>query len=102
MDGLVIIHHDGWVIIKGCVTPITMEKILLPRDTDHKTEWQTVLTLIRQLLRSNLIRVYTVCSDLSVPSEIAADNTLIFYFYLSKKIKLEVSCESLPSRAPAA
>ena len=32
---------------------------------------------------------------LKAPSKIAADDTfIIFYFYLSKKIRLDVSCES--------
>ena len=28
------------------------------------------------------------------PNKIAADDTLFFYFYLSKEIRLAVSCES--------
>ena len=31
---------------------------------------------------------------LKVPNKIAADNILIFYFYLSKKIRLDFSRES--------
>ena len=31
---------------------------------------------------------------LKAPTKIAADNILIFYFYLSKKIRLDFSCES--------
>ena len=31
---------------------------------------------------------------LKAPNEIAADDILIFYFYLSKKIRLDFSCES--------
>ena len=30
-------------------------------------------------------------------TKIAADDILIFYFYLSKKIRLDVSCESVDS-----
>ena len=59
-----------------------IEKIPLSRGTDHMTEWQSVLTLIRLSLRSSLIRVCTVCSDLSVPNKIAADDNLLFFFLL--------------------
>ena len=31
---------------------------------------------------------------LKAPSKIAADDNCFFYFYLSKKIRLDVSCES--------
>ena len=31
------------------------------------------------------------------PNKNAADNTLFFYFYISKEIRLDVSCESLMS-----
>ena len=31
---------------------------------------------------------------LKAPKKIAADDTLIFYFYLSKELRLGVSCES--------
>ena len=31
---------------------------------------------------------------LKAPSKIAADDTYYFYFYLSKKIRLDVPCES--------
>ena len=35
------------------------------------------------------------CLTLKEPSKIAADDTFIFvYFYLPKKIRLDVSCES--------
>ena len=33
-------------------------------------------------------------STLRAPPNIAADDILIFYFYLSKKIRLDFSCES--------
>ena len=31
---------------------------------------------------------------LKVPSKIAADDALFFFFYLLKKIRLDISCES--------
>ena len=31
---------------------------------------------------------------LKAPNKIAADDILMFYFYLSKKIRLDLSCES--------
>ena len=35
-----------------------------------------------------------VCEPLKRQTKIAAGNILIFYFYLSKKIRLDFSCES--------
>ena len=92
-------HFTSWWVgdntCKRLCAPITTEKIVLPRDTDHKTEWKTVLTLIRLLLRSSLIWICIICKDLSFPNKIAAvDNLFFFNLYLSKKIRLEASCES--------
>ena len=50
---------------------------------------QTVKTSEVQLL---LLLFYT--KALKPQTKIAADNTLFFYFYLSKEIRLDVSCES--------
>ena len=37
---------------------------------------------------------YIVVLTLKAPSKVAADDTYFFYFYLLKKIRLDVSCES--------
>ena len=43
----------------------------------------------------NLVAVIPKVSlTLKTPNKIAADDILIFYFYLSKKIRLDFSCES--------
>ena len=45
--------------------------------------------------RSASVSAFSFASNLTLkaPNKIAADNILIFYFYLSKKIKLDFSCE---------
>ena len=43
---------------------------------------------------SNVLSRLHMCLTLKAPNKIAADDTLFFYFYLSKEIRLDVSCES--------
>ena len=38
---------------------------------------------------------YDICLPLKCQTKIAADDILIFYYYLSKKIRLDFSCETL-------
>ena len=49
-----------------------------------------------------ILLTYCTCSLLALPlkrhAKIAADNILIFYLYLSKKIWLDFSCESSASQ----
>ena len=44
------------------------------------------------------LREHKIMLTLKVQTKIAADNIFIFYFYLSKKIRLDFSCESSASR----
>ena len=45
-----------------------------------------------------LVKSLKICFPLKRQTKIAADDTLFFYFYLSREIRLDVHVNPLPSR----
>ena len=53
-----------------------------------------IVTVVVSLFTAPIEEKHVSYLALKAPNKNAADDILIFYFYLSKKIRLDVSCES--------